>query len=68
MGAEQLLQLQQNLEETKTKLEGVETDPSLIDSLTKHDLVGDILQANVLAFKATNDLFDKLKLTSGRYC
>jgi hypothetical protein len=60
MSGEQLRKLGSNMEATITKLEQVDSNPAGIVGLTKHDVVGDQLQATILGYFAMNDAFDEL--------
>lgn len=66
ISATQLQNLQQDMEATKAKLEAADTDPTQLDSLTKHDVVGDLLQATIQSYFALNDLQDKLLTQSAK--
>lgn len=59
---EQAARLKQRLEETKSKLEGAQA--TQLATLTKHDLVGDLLYGTVFNYFALNDLQDQIAAKS----
>ena len=63
ISSSQLQNLQADIETTKAKLEAYEANPedlSGIETLTKHQLVGDLLQATIQSYWAMNDIQDQL--------
>jgi hypothetical protein len=60
LSADQLQQLQGSLETTKAVLEAAQTNPDALNTLTKHALVGDLLQATVQSYFAMLDLQNEL--------
>lgn len=60
ISANQLQKLQVDLSNTKTKLEQAQTNASELDGVTKHEVVGDLLQATVQSYFAMNDIQDEL--------
>ena len=65
LSAAQLEALQTNLETTQNKLQAAETDPAALEGLTKHAIVGDLLQATVQSYLALNDVQDQLMAQAG---
>ncbi len=59
---EQALRLKQQLEQTKTKLESA--DEVQLATLTKHELVGNLLYGTVFNYFALNDLQDQIAAQS----
>jgi hypothetical protein len=60
LSADQLQRLQGDLEVTKAALEAAQTNPDALSTLTKHALVGDLLQATVQSYFAMLDLQNEL--------
>ncbi|MEX2475107.1 transglutaminase family protein [Marinobacter sp.] len=59
ISSQQLKKLSTNIEKTKAKLES--EDASQLAALTKHDMVGDLINGTIMSYFAINDLQEEIK-------
>ncbi len=62
ISAEQASRLQANLETTKQKLES--NDDGQLATLTKHDVIGDLIYATIMSYFALNDVQEEIQAQS----